>query len=518
MSKRNIKKPVCLIIMDGWGISERKRGNAIYQALTSNMDYYSRFYPNTKLNASGTMVGLPEGQMGNSEVGHLNIGAGRIVLQDYTKITAAINNGDFFKNKVFLKAFENVKKNSSTLHFMGCLSDGGVHSHIDHLKALVRMAAENGIKQFYIHAFLDGRDVFPMSARNYINDIEGLLKDIGAGEIATLSGRYYSLDRDNKWDRTKKTYDLLVKGVGEKFNDSTEAINYFYDKGVSDEFIEPCSIKVKNDQDSKIKDKDSVIFFNFRPDRTRQLTSAFISKDFNYFDRAGGVPKTFFVCMTNYDDRFDAPVAFPQERVKNTLGEVLSKNGLRQLRISETDKYPHVSFFFNGGIEEPFKNEDRILIPTASVKTYDLRPQMSAYEVTEKVIEKINEDIYDFIVLNFANADMVGHSGYMDSAITAVEAVDSCVGLIVNALIYVGGLALITADHGNAEEMICSITKNIVTAHTTSQVPFIICDENYGKIRTDYENLKLGDIAPTILEIFGIKKPVEMTGNSLLSI
>lgn len=512
---KNIKKTVCLIIMDGWGISERKKGNAIYQALTSNIDYYTRFYPNTKLNASGAMVGLPEGQMGNSEVGHLNIGAGRIVIQDYTKITEAIKNGDFYKNKAFLEAFSNVGKNNSTLHLMGCLSDGGVHSHINHLKELAKMAVENGIKEFYIHAFMDGRDVFPMSAKNYINDIENCLKDLNAGEIATMSGRYYSLDRDNKWDRTQKTYELLVNRVGEEFESPTDAINYYYDKGVSDEFIEPCSIKVRNPINAKIKNHDSVIFFNFRPDRTRQLTSAFISKDFEYFNRGENVPETFFVCMTTYDDRFDAPVAFPQKRVKNTLGEVLSKNKMKQLRISETDKYPHISFFFNGGIEEPFKNEDRVLIPTASVKTYDLRPQMSAYEVTEKVIEKINEGKYDFIVLNFANADMVGHSGYMDSAITAVEAVDSCVGLIVNALIYVGGCAIITADHGNAEEMICSVTKNIVTAHTTSQVPFIICDENYGKIRKDYENLKLGDIAPTILEILGIEKPVEMTGNSL---
>ncbi|MDD5660250.1 MAG: 2,3-bisphosphoglycerate-independent phosphoglycerate mutase, partial [Actinomycetota bacterium] len=400
MVKKSVKKPICLIIMDGWGISERKRGNAIYQALTSNIDYYNRFYPCTKLNASGVMVGLPEGQMGNSEVGHLNIGAGRIVLQDYTKIAMAINNGNFFKNKAFLKAFENVKKNNSTLHFMGCLSDGGVHSHVDHLKALAKMAVENGIRQFYIHAFLDGRDVFPMSAKSYIDDIEDFLKNINAGEIATLVGRYYALDRDNKWDRTKKAYDLLVQGVGETFDDSTEAIKYFYDKGVSDEFIEPCNIRVKNDKNSKIKDKDSVVFFNFRPDRTRQLTNAFISKDFNNFERPADIPQTFFVCMTNYDDKFDAPVAFSQERVKNTLGEVLSKNGLKQLRISETDKYPHVSFFFNGGIEEPFENEDRILIPSSSVKTYDLRPQMSAYEITEKVIEKINENIYDFIVIN----------------------------------------------------------------------------------------------------------------------
>jgi 2,3-bisphosphoglycerate-independent phosphoglycerate mutase len=518
MNRKKRKKPVCLIIMDGWGISDKKKGNAIYYALTSNIDYYTRFYPNTRLNASGEMVGLPEGQMGNSEVGHLNIGAGRIVMQDYTKITQAIKNGDFYKNKAFLDAFDNVKKNNSSLHLMGCVSDGGVHSHINHLKELMKMAVKNGIKQFYIHAFLDGRDVFPMSAGNYINDIENLINDLKAGEIATISGRYYSLDRDNKWDRTKKTYEMLVNRAGKEFENSIDAINYYYDKGISDEFIEPGCIKVKDPQKAKINNNDSIIFFNFRPDRTRQLTSSLTSKDFKEFDRGKIIPDIFFVCMTNYDDKFNLPVAFPQERIKNTLGEVISKNGMKQLRISETDKYPHVSFFFNGGTEEPFKNEDRILIPTASVKTYDLRPQMSAYEVTEKVIEKINEDKYDFIVINYANADMVGHTGYLDSAITAVEAVDSCVGLVVNALIYVGGIAVITADHGNAEEMICPITKNVVTAHTSSQVPFIICDENYGKLRTDYENLKLADIAPTILEISGIEKPEEMTGNSLLQI
>ncbi|MHB1346190.1 MAG: 2,3-bisphosphoglycerate-independent phosphoglycerate mutase [Candidatus Humimicrobiaceae bacterium] len=515
MDKKNIKKPVCLIIMDGWGISECKKGNAIFHALTSNIDYYTRFYPNTKLNASGEMVGLPENQMGNSEVGHLNIGAGRIVMQDYTKIEAAIKNGDFYKNKAFLDAFDNVKKHGSSLHLMGCVSDGGVHSHIHHLKELSKMAAKSGINEFYIHAFLDGRDVFPMSAKGYLKELDEFLSEINAGEIATLNGRYYSLDRDNKWDRTKQAYELLVNRMGEEFDNYDDAINHYYDKGVSDEFINPCCIKVRNPIKAKIKDNDSVIFFNFRPDRTRQLTSAFISDDFHDFKKFDN-PKTFFVCMTNYDDRFNASVAFPQEKIKNTLGEVIAENGLKQLRITETDKYPHVSFFFNGGREEPFKNEDRILIPTASVKTYDLRPQMSAYEITEKVIEEINEGKYDFIALNFANADMVGHSGYMDSAITAVEAVDSCVGLVVNALIYVGGCAIITADHGNAEEMICSVTKNIVTAHTTSMVPFIICDENLYKIRTDYENLKLGDIAPTILDIMGIEKPVEMTGNSLI--
>jgi len=517
MIKNKTKKPICLIIMDGWGISEKQKGNAIYQALTANIDYFTRYYPNTKLNAAGEKVGLPEGQMGNSEVGHINIGAGRIVVQDYTKITNAIKDGSFYKNKVFLNAFDNVIKKNSNLHLMGCLSDGGVHSHIDHLKSLIKMAAKYGLKNFYIHAFLDGRDVFPMSAKKYVSEIIELLKELKVGELASLNGRYYSLDRDNKWDRTKKVFDLLVKRNCEYFKDPISAIEAGYEKGLSDEFIEPCCIETKDNEKAKIKNGDSVIFFNFRPDRTRQLSAPFVAEEFDVFDRAGIEPeKIFFVSMTIYDEEFRCPVAFPQERLKNTLGEVISKNNLKQLRIAETDKYPHVSFFFNGGLETPFKNEDRIMIPTVPVKTYDLKPQMSAYEVTEKVIEKIYENIYDLIILNFANADMVGHSGYMDSAITAVETVDTCVGLVVNALINVGGLAIITSDHGNAEEMVCSITKNVITAHTTSYVPFIVCDENIKELRNDYENLKLGDIAPTILELMNIEKPNDMTGNSLI--
>jgi 2,3-bisphosphoglycerate-independent phosphoglycerate mutase len=517
MIKNKIKRPICLIIMDGWGISEKQKGNAIYHALTANIDYYTRYYPNTKLNAAGEKVGLPEGQMGNSEVGHLNIGAGRIVVQDYTKITNAIKDGSFYENKVFKDAFQNTINNNSDLHFMGCLSDGGVHSHTDHLKALMKMAAKYGIKNFYIHAFLDGRDVFPKSAKKYIAEIQNLTNRLKAGEIASLSGRYYSLDRDNKWDRTKKAFDLLVSREGEFFKDPLTAVEEYYKKGLTDEFIKPCCIETSDNEASKIKNKDSVIFFNFRPDRTRQLSSPFVIRDFNIFDRGKINPDSiYFAGMTIYDDSFACPAAFPQERLKNTLGEIIALNNLKQLRIAETDKYPHVSFFFSGGVETPFKNEDRIMIPTVPVKTYDLKPQMSAYEVTEKVIEKIYENIYDLIILNYANADMVGHSGYMDSAITAVETVDTCVGLVVNALVNTGGIALITADHGNAEEMVCSITKNVITAHTSSYVPFILCDDSVKGLRQDYENLKLGDIAPTILELAGIEKPPEMTGDSLI--
>ncbi len=501
--------------MDGWGISDNKKGNAIYLAQTSNMDYYNRVYPNTRLNAAGADVGLPEKQMGNSEVGHINIGAGRLVVQEYTKITESIGNGVFFKNKIFLEAFEIAKKKRSCLHLMGLVSDGGVHSHIHHLKALIKMAEENGIKDLYIHAFLDGRDCLPRSAKKYIIELQDMLSDRSIGEIATICGRYYALDRDNRWDRTQVAYELLVNGQGAFYNDAIAAIDASYDENIDDEFVGPSVLKVKEQSKAKIKPEDVVIFFNFRSDRTRQLTSSFIFEDFSQFER-GSFLDIHFVCMTQYDINFKAPVAFSNSTIKNTLGEVLSKNGLKQLRIAETDKYPHVSFFFSGGREEPFPNEERIMIPTPQVMTYDLKPQMSAYEVTEKVIEKIYEKKYDFIVLNFANADMVGHSGYLDSAVMAVEAVDKCVGLVVAALIDIGGLAIITSDHGNAEEMLCNFSKNIITAHTNSTVPFIICDEEI-KIKNVKGDLsKLGDIAPTVLDILGIEKPAEMTGDSLI--
>jgi 2,3-bisphosphoglycerate-independent phosphoglycerate mutase len=436
-------------------------------------------------------------------------------VQEYTKITESIANGAFFKNKTFLEAFEAVKKNKTSLHLMGLVSDGGVHSHIEHLKALLKMAKENKVKDIYIHAFLDGRDCLPRSAKKYIIELQDLLASQSAGELATICGRYYALDRDNRWDRTQIAYDMLVNGKGSCYDNALAAIDASYDDDVDDEFIAPSILKVKQQSKARIKPNDAVIFFNFRSDRTRQLTSSFILKDFDQFER-GPFLGVHFVCMTKYDVNFKAPVAFSNDIIKNTLGEVLSENGLKQLRIAETDKYPHVSFFFSGGREEPFNNEDRIMIPTPQVMTYDLKPQMSAYEVTEKVIEKIYEGKYDFIVLNYANADMVGHSGYLDSAIMAVEVVDKCVGLVVAALIDIGGLAIITADHGNAEEMLCNFSKNIITAHTNSNVPFIICDEDIKIKNVKGELSKLGDIAPTILDILSIRKPREMTGNSLL--
>lgn len=529
------KRPICLIILDGWGISNQKEGNAIYLANTPNMDSYYRIYPNTILEASGEAVGLPEGQMGNSEVGHLNIGAGRIVYQEFTRITKSIKTGEFFKNEVLLEAVNNVKENRGSLHVMGLVSDGGVHSHIDHVKALVDLALKNGVKDLFVHAFLDGRDVPPRSAIPYLEELEKYLKIREIGEIATVSGRYYAMDRDNRWDRTKKCYDTLVYRESEKFDSPRDVLEKSYQREIDDEFVVPAVVKVRDEDRAKVKTGDSIIFFNFRPDRARQLTRAFISNDFNEFDRGSNPPKVYFVCMTQYDKRFQAPVAFPPHKIINTLGEVISKNGMRQLRIAETEKYAHVTFFFNGGVEKPFEGEDRILIPSPKVATYNLKPEMSAYEVTDKVVEKINQNIYDVIVLNYANPDMVGHTGFIDAAVKAIEVVDKCVGLVIKSLISVGGLGIITADHGNAELMKAPGSKKTITSHSTSPVPFIICDEEI-KIkevkenRMDNEvsneihnresevsnNYKLCDIAPTLLDILNIEKPKEMTGVSLV--
>lgn len=515
---KNIKRPICLIILDGWGLSDRKDGNAIYLADTPNMDNYYKIYPHARLKASGEAVGLPEGQMGNSEVGHLNIGAGRIVYQEFTRINKSIKDGSFFENRVLMKAVDNVNKNGASLHVMGLISDGGVHSHINHLKALVDLAKKSRIENLYIHAFLDGRDVPPRSAVPYLEEVERYLREKGVGEIATVSGRYYAMDRDNRWDRTKKSYDTLVYRKGKRYKSATAVVEDSYNHETDDEFVIPAIVKVKDEQKARIKTGDSLIFFNFRPDRARQLTNAFISDDFSKFDRGNDAPKVYFVCMTQYDKEFDAPVAFPPKKIKNTLGEVLSKHNLRQLRIAETEKYAHVTFFFNGGIEKPYKGEDRILIPSPKVATYNLKPEMSAYEVTDKVIEKIKKNIYDVIILNYANADMVGHTGYLDSAIKAIEAVDECVGKVVHTLNKIGGLAIITADHGNAEEMINPSDGSPVTAHSTSMVPFILCDREVKKLRVgnEIEKSALCTIAPTILSLLNIEKPEEMTGCSLL--
>ncbi len=521
-------RPLCLIILDGWGLSKNIDGNAIMLADTPNMDSFYEKYPNTRLNSSGEAVGLPEGQMGNSEVGHLNIGAGRIVYQEFTRISKSIVDGRFFKNKVLLHALKHVTDNKSCLHLMGLVSDGGVHSHLDHLKALIDLAEKNGIKKVHVHAFLDGRDVPPQSAIPYLKDLDEYMKEKNTGEIATVSGRYYAMDRDSRWDRTKKAYDALVYRKGEKYDSAEELVQDSYDKGKDDEFVVPALVKVKDEQCAKVKTGDCVIFFNFRPDRTRQLTRAFIFKDFKEFDRGKTPPVVYFVCMTQYSKDYDVPVAFPPEKLKNTLGQILSQNGLRQLRIAETEKYAHVTFFFNGGVEKPNQGEDRILVPSPKVSTYNLKPEMSALKVTEKVLKMIDSKIYDVIIINFANPDMVGHTGFLDAAIRAIETVDRCVGKIIDKLNEVGGLGIITADHGNAEEMVNYVKACPLTAHSTSMVPFIICSRQVKRLKgydmDQAANIEckskdfsgLSDIAPTMLDILGIKKPPEMTGKSLI--
>ena len=529
MKKKAVKpKPLCLIILDGWGIAPATKGNAITLARTPNIDSYYEIYPNTQLNSSGEAVGLPEGQMGNSEVGHLNIGAGRIVYQEFTRISKAIEDGDFFKNRVLLHALHHVRKNKSCLHLMGLVSDGGVHSHISHLKALIDLAARNSINNFYIHAFLDGRDVPPQSAIPYLNELDDYLKEKDTGEVATVSGRYYAMDRDSRWDRTKKAYDAIVYRKGEVFDSAEKLVQYSYENGCDDEFVVPALVRVRDEDSARVKTGDCIIFFNFRPDRTRQLSRAFLFKDFTEFDRGDDPPEVHFVCMTQYRKDFKAPVAFPPEKLKNTLGEIIADNGMKQLRIAETEKYAHVTFFFNGGVEKPNPGEDRVLIPSPKVATYNLKPEMSAYEVTETVMEKIDNGIYDVIILNFANPDMVGHTGFIDAAIKAIEAVDTCVGRIIKKLNTIGGMGIITADHGNAEEMVNYAKLCPMTAHSISRVPFIVCSDSNIRLRgynmtqsmvTECENSDFGglsDIAPTMLDIMKMKKPKEMTGKSLI--
>jgi len=503
------------MILDGWGLSKRREGNAIALGNTPNMDNYFQIYPHTRLTASGAAVGLPDGQMGNSEVGHLNIGAGRVVYQELTRISKAIDDGDFYKNPVLNKAFSDAAaSDGNSIHLMGLVSDGGVHSHLKHLKALVNMAKSKGIKNLYIHAFLDGRDVPPRSALGYLEELDGYLQKKSIGKVATVSGRYYAMDRDNRWERIKKAYENLVYRNGKKFKSSMELVKSSYKNNIDDEFVVPGIIDIDDDK-SRIKNGDYVIFFNFRPDRARQLTRSFIESGFSGFNRGEDPPEVNIVSMTLYNQKFNIPVVFPPQKIKDTIGEVISNRGLRQLRIAETEKYAHVTFFFNGGIELPYPGEDRILIPSPDIATYDKKPEMSAKEVTDKLISKIKENIYDVIVLNYANSDMVGHTGFIDAAVRAVETVDKCVGRIVSEVNKAGGIAIITADHGNAEEMISPITHDIVTAHSTSPVPFIICSKDY-KIRDKNKEYKLSDIAPTIINLLSIEKPSLMTGISII--
>lgn len=508
------RKPLMLIILDGWGYREEKEGNAVLAARTPNLNRLQKEYPSCFLEASGEAVGLPEGQMGNSEVGHLNIGAGRIIYQDLTRINFSIRNGDFFENPAFLDAISNVKAHNSSLHLMGLVSYGGVHSHMTHLHALIKLAQEKGLEKVYIHAFLDGRDVPPKAALEDIKELATFFKENGKVKIATVSGRYYAMDRDKRWERTKLAYDALTLGIAPfTVCDPVDAVSEAYSRGETDEFVKPTVVTdAKGQPVATIKDNDSVIFFNFRPDRARQLTWAFVKKDFEDFQRKVH-PQVYYVCMAQYDETLDLPIAYPPEELENVLGEVLSKQGLIQLRIAETEKYAHVTFFLNGGVEKCYEGEDRCLIPSPKIATYDLKPEMSAYEVTDEVIKRIESGKYDVIILNFANMDMVGHTGIFEAAVAAVEAVDSCVGRIVEALTKAGGVALITADHGNAEQMENPNTGEPHTAHTSNPVKCIYVGD--GEVKA-LKNGKLCDLAPTLLELLGVRKPEEMTGESLI--
>ena len=508
------RRPLMFMILDGWGYREAREGNAILTARTPNLDRLTEEYPWCFLEASGEAVGLPEGQMGNSEVGHLNIGAGRIVYQDLTRINLSIKNGDFFKNPAFLNAISNAKANDSSLHLMGLVSYGGVHSYMTHLYSLIKLSQEKGLKKVYIHAFLDGRDVPPKAALKDIKELDAFCKENGSVKIATLSGRYYAMDRDQRWERTKLAYDALTRGVAPyTAPDAETAVSEAYGRGETDEFVKPTVI---TDSEGKpeaiIRDNDSVIFFNFRPDRARQLTWAFVNKDFEGFTREKR-PKVHYVCMAQYDETLDLPIAFPQEELENVLGEVLSKQGLIQLRIAETEKYAHVTFFLNGGQEKCYEGEDRCLIPSPKIATYDLKPEMSAYEVTDEVIKRIRSGKYDVIFLNFANMDMVGHTGILEAAVKAVETVDNCVGRIVTALKEAEGVALVTSDHGNAEQMENPMTGEPHTAHTSNPVKCIYAGN--GEVKA-LKNGKLCDLAPTLLELLNIRKPEEMKGESLI--
>ena len=507
-----MKKPTVLLILDGYGERKEKEGNAIALAKTPVMDRLKKEFPYVEGQASGLFVGLPDGQMGNSEVGHMNMGAGRIVYQELTRITKSIQDGDFFENKALKDAVEHCKKEDSALHFMGLVSDGGVHSHIEHIYGLLELAKRAGLKKVYLHAFLDGRDTPPDSGKSFLLAVEKKMQELGVGEIATISGRYYAMDRDKNYDRVEKAYRAMVDGTGEKAGSVEEAIDASYAKKVYDEFVLPTVIE-KNGVHS-VSDGDAMIFFNFRPDRAREICHAFCDDDFSFFDR-GARKNIFFVCFTDYDPTIpNKHVAFEKEEIHNTLGEVVSNLGKNQLRIAETEKYAHVTFFFNGGKEEPYENEDRILVPSPKeVPTYDLKPEMSCYTVTEKLTEAIRSGKYDLVVANFANPDMVGHTGVLPAAIKAIEVVDECMGKVVDAVESMHGNLFILADHGNADIMIDEKTGEPYTAHTTNPVPFILVSEEKHKLR---EGGCLADVAPTLLELMGIPQPKEMTGKSLL--
>ncbi len=507
------KKPVALIILDGFALRDEQKGNAVAAANKPNFDRLWREYPHQTLTACGEAVGLPVGQMGNSEVGHLNIGAGRIVYQSLTRVNVAIREGEFEKNDTFLEAMNHVKEHGTNLHLFGLLSDGGIHSHIQHLYALMRLAKSEGVENVYLHVFLDGRDVGPQTAKLYIQDLQQKIREIGIGEIATLSGRYYSMDRDKRWERVERSYRAMVYGEGPAYSDPIECVEDSYENGIHDEFVLP-SVMTKPDGTpiQTINDKDAVIFYNFRPDRAIQISNTFTNEDFRSFDRGERYPKNLhFVCLTHFSETVEGYVAFKPTNLDNTLGEVLAQNELKQLRIAETEKYPHVTFFFSGGREDPFPGETRILINSPKVATYDLQPEMSAYEVTDSLLQEIEQDNHDVIILNFANPDMVGHSGMLEPTIKAIEVVDECLGKIVEAINQKGGVSIITADHGNADE-VTTLEGGPMTAHTTNPVPVIVTQKGI-HLR---ENGKLGDLAPTLLNILNVPLPKEMTGISLI--
>ena len=502
-----MKTPTTLIIMDGFGMEGPSAGNAVVNAPTPNLDRFFAQCPHSRLSASGLDVGLPDGQMGNSEVGHTNIGAGRVVFQDLPHISRDIETGAFFENPAYLEAMENCREWGSALHLMGLLSDGGVHSHITHLYALLKMAKDQGLKKVYVHCFLDGRDVPPSSGKTFVEKLQAKMQQLGIGQIATVMGRYYAMDRDKRWDRLQKAYDAIVCGQAPFIDDAADAVQASYDAGVTDEFMVP-AVCVK---DARLRDNDSVIFFNFRPDRAREITRTLVDEDFTDIERKTGFIPVDFVCTTEYDATMpNVTVAYPRQKLTNIFGEYISNLGLTQLRIAETEKYAHVTFFFNGGVEQVFPGEDRCLVNSPKVATYDLQPEMSAYEVTEEAVKRILSGNYDVIILNFANCDMVGHTGVYDAAVKAVETVDACVGRVVDATRSMGGIAMITADHGNAEEM-RKPDGSPMTAHTTNLVPFILVGAD-AKLHPG----RLADIAPTILDIMGLACPPEMDGKSLI--
>jgi len=502
-----MKTPTTLIIMDGFGLRDSSNGNAVFAAATPNLDAIFAESSGCKLSASGLDVGLPEGQMGNSEVGHTNIGAGRVVFQDLPRITRDAKNGDLQKTPALVEAMENCREWGSALHLMGLLSDGGVHSHIEHLFALLAMAKDQGLTKVYVHCFLDGRDVPPSSGKSFVEQLQAEIDKIGVGQIATVMGRFYAMDRDKRWDRVQRAYDAIALGSAPFAPDAAAAVQASYDAGVTDEFMEP----VVCAEDLCVKEKDSFIFFNFRPDRAREITRCFVDEDFTDVERKGGFVPVHFVCTTEYDATMpNVTVAYPRQKLDNIFGEYISRLGLTQLRIAETEKYAHVTFFFNGGVEQTFPGEDRCLIPSPKVATYDLQPEMSAVEVADEAVKRIESGAYDVIILNFANCDMVGHTGVMDAAVKAVETVDACVAKVVEATSKMGGISLITADHGNAEQMV-DTDGSPFTAHTTNLVPLHIVGAN-----VTLRDGRLADIAPTMLDLMGLEKPAEMDGETLI--